>query len=228
MKKNVIIIVLLIVTAIISTILIYEFNKKDTISDTIKFKQEYESLNGKYNKSSKRYVEISIDKENPFVYASYDEIVKILENGTGIIYFGFPECPWCRTAVPVLIDAAKELSIEKIYYFNALDIRDTKRLDQNGNIIIEKEGTEEYKKLINLMYEVLPEYDGLNDPTIKRLYFPTVVFVDNGEILSIHEDTVTSQEDPYVALSKQQYNELKSIYIDGMNKVYNILCDESC
>ena len=44
-----------------------------------------------------------------------EEIFDILD-GTGIIYFGFPECPWCRNAVPVLLDAAEEVGIEKIYY----------------------------------------------------------------------------------------------------------------
>lgn len=228
MKKNIILVIVLVLLALTSTILIYEFNKKEEVSQALKFKEEYESLNGKSNASGKKYVQIEVSKDNPFVYATYDEIVKILEDGTGVIYFGFPECPWCRNAVPVLIDAAKEIGIDKIYYFNALDMRDIKKLNENGNIITEKEGTEDYKKLVNLMYEALPEYSGLNDPTIKRLYFPTVVFVSEGNILDLHTSTLTSQQDPYISLTKEQYNELKNIYIEGINKVYNILCDESC
>ena len=109
-------------------------------SDALKFKQEYESLNEVRN-GEKEYTSITIPDDNPMIYSSYEDIEKIITNGTGVIYFGFPKCPWCRNAVPVLIDAAKEVGLDKIYYFNALEIRDIKSLDQDGNIITEKEGT---------------------------------------------------------------------------------------
>lgn len=202
--------------------------KKEEVTDNIKFKEEYESLNGKLNDKNKEYVRVDIDEDNHMKYASFNEIVNILESGTGIIYFGFPECPWCRNAVPVLIDAANELGIDEINYFNALDMRDTRTLDDEGNIVVEKESTKEYQKLVELMYDELPVYEGLNDDTIKRIYFPTVVFVKDGEIVGLHVSTLDSQEDPYVKLSDDEYNELKQIYMDGINDAYDILCDEAC
>ena len=230
--KKAIFVILILLAFIIGLVVIFNIDfKKETTenkTDNIKFKEEYESLNGKKNSNNQEYVNVEIDENNSMVYATYEEIVDILEKGTGIIYFGFPECPWCRRAVPVLIDASNELGIDKIYYFNALDMRDKKSLDADGNIIIEDEGTDEYKKLVELMYDSLPVYEGLNDDTIKRLYFPTVVFVKNGEIVSFHVDTVDSHENPYESLTNEQYNELKQIYMDGMNEVYDILCDESC
>ena len=197
-------------------------------SDASKFKKEYESLNDKKNDKDKEYVYLEVDKDNPFVYATYDEIIDILKNKTGVIYFGFPECPWCRNMVPILSDAAKELGINKIYYFNALDMRDKKSLDEDGKIVIEKEGTEEYKKLVEIMYDYLSVYEGLNDESIKRLYFPTVVFVKDGKIIGSHIGTLESQTDPYKELTKDQKSELKEIYTDYINKVYDIVCDESC
>lgn len=78
------------------------------------------------------------------------------------------------------------------------------------------------------MSDVLTPYEGLNDDSIKRLYFPTVVYVKDGKVLSSTIGTVDSQTDPYVKLNDDQYNELKNIYMENMNKVYNILCDEAC
>ena len=203
-------------------------NKKETITDQMKFKEEYESLNGKVNKNGKEYVEISVPEDNLMVYATYDEIVDIIKNKDGVIYFGFPECPWCRNAVPALIDAANELGIDKIYYFNALSIRDTKKLDENGNIVVEKEGTNEYKKLVELLYDYLPVYDGLGDDTIKRLYFPTVIFVKDGKVIASHMDTVETQTNPYKKLSEEEYEKLVQIYSEYINDVYEIYCDDAC
>jgi thiol-disulfide isomerase/thioredoxin len=227
MKKNILLIVTVILASIALILSLYTFKDK-VIKDNIKFKNEYESLNGKLNSHDKEYVKVELDDDNPYVYATYDEVMDILKNKTGVIYFGFPECPWCRNMVPVLADAAKELGIEKIYYFNALDMRDIKSLDEDGNIVIEKEGTKEYYELIEALGDSIGSYEGLNNDSIKRLYFPTVVFVKDGKILNAHIGTLDSQEDPYVVLNKNQKNELKNIYIDNINKVYDILCDEAC
>ena len=226
MKKKIIIAV---VSAVLVVILCATamFNNK-SLTDAMKFKKEYELLNGQINSNNKKYMDVEISVKNPIQYASYEEIVNLLKSGTGVIYFGFPECPWCRNAVPVLLEAAKELNINKIYYFNALSIRDKKHLDDQGNIVTDEAGTKEYEELVKLMYDQLPVYDGLNDDTIKRLYFPTVVFVKNGEIIGLHSSTVDSQEDPYVSLTDDQHNELKKIYSDYFNKVFDIVCDDAC
>jgi thiol-disulfide isomerase/thioredoxin len=228
MDKKIMIPFVVSISALMLVLCVSLINNKVELTDALKFKDEYESLNNKTNDHGKEYVNIKIDEENPIVYANYDEIIYILENGTGVIYFGFPECPWCRNSVPVLLDAAKEIGVDKIYYYNALSIRDTKSLDDKGNIVTDKKGTDEYYKLVDLLSDVLTPYEGLNDDSIKRLYFPTVVYVKDGKVLSSTIGTVDSQTDPYVKLNDDQYNELKNIYMENMNKVYNILCDEAC
>lgn len=227
MKKMIISMIVVIAMAMITILTILIFNKDE--NDAVKFKQEYEKLNGMINENTnKKYMELDIDKQNSIVYATYDEIIKLIEDGTGVIYFGFPECPWCRNAVPVLLDAVEELGIDRIYYFNALSLRDKKSLDENGNIVIEEKGTKEYQKLVNLLYSYLPVYEGLNDATIKRLYFPTVLFIKEGNVVGLHTSTVDSQEDPYKKLTNIQYQELKNIYSNYINKAYDIICDEAC
>ncbi len=188
-----------------------------------KFKIEYESLNGKKNEEGKTYKSISIKKNNPIEYANYEKIFDVLDN-TGIIYFGFPECPWCRSAIPSLLDAAEETGLEKIYYMNNLNDRDIKVL-KDGSIVTEKKGTNNYNKLLKKIGDMASTYEGLNDETIKRLYYPTVIAVKNGNILDIIVGTVDSQKDPYTPLTKKQALELKEKYTIAMNKI--LMCDAS-
>lgn len=132
-----------------------EDTKKETISDAIKFKEEYSK----------------VDDDNLFVYRSIEEIIKILENGTGIVYLGFPECPWCQAYVPYLNEVAAKNEITKIYYYNILNDR--------------KEETEEYKKILELLQDYV-EYDNEGN---KRIYAPTVIFVSNGKIVGVDSET---------------------------------------
>lgn len=227
-KKKLFVAALLLVTMVI-TLYIKVVNNHDkeikNNEDAMRFKEEYENLNDKRQSSEKLYKTIAVDEQNPMIYASYDDIKKVITDGTGVIYFGFPECPWCRNAVPVLLEVAKETGIDKIYYFNALSIRDKKHLDEDGNIIVDDEGTKEYKELLELLYDDLGEYEGLNDSSVKRLYFPTVVFIKNGEILGLHIGTVDSQTDSSVALTSAQTEELREIYSQYMLQVLGTMCD---
>ena len=214
MNKKAIIISIITVLIIIGTIFVVN------IINTNKFKKEYESLNGKKAENGQPYLKLTIDKENPIVYSNYKEIFDILD-GTGIIYFGFPECPWCRNAVPVLLDAAEEVGIEKIYYMNNLEDRDVKEL-KDGKIVTTKKGTSNYYKLLEKLKDKASIYKGLNDDSIKRLYYPTVIAVKNGEIIDTIVGTVDSQIDPYIPMTKKQKRELKGKYMEAIKKI--IMC----
>lgn len=96
MKKNIIISIITISVIIIIGLTMYFLLKPE--NDSIKFKNEYEKLN-----NQKGYLEIEIPKDNNIKYANFDEVMEFLENGTGILYLGFPECPWCRNALQTLL-----------------------------------------------------------------------------------------------------------------------------
>ena len=223
---------ILLVIFLLSSYLIYTFVESETenivTNEEIKFKEEYESLNGKYNEYSKKYyMDMEILVNSNVEYRDATEIIEILKNETGIIYFGFPECPWCRNLVPVLVNKLSEYNVP-FYYYNAYDIRDKKHLDENGNVVTDKEGTTEYYEIVNLLSDFLGEYEGLNNKNTKRLYFPTVVFVKNGKVIDVHIGTVDSQTDPSIALSEEQILELGSVLEQGIVKTLDIVCDESC
>lgn len=204
-------------------------NPKLDNSDAIKFKKEYESLNGTYDtKRDREYLRVSINSDNVVKYANFTEISDLIDHGTGVIYFGFPECPWCRNVVPVLLEAAETTGVDKIYYFNALDMRDEKVLDASGTIVTTKEGSSEYKTLLTKLNKYLSPYEGLNDDTIKRLYFPTVFFIKDGVVVGSHEGTVSSHIDSKVQLNGKQRLELKDIYEKYMMKMLDSSCDKEC
>ena len=215
---------------IISLMLISAFiltgcqNKEKT--DAVKFKEEYERLNNQVV-NDKKYLELTIDKKNPIKYKTAEEIVDIIKNKTGIIYLGYPECRWCRNAVPVLLEAAKQTGVNDIYYLNMHDIRDKKEL-KDGKVVTVEDGTEGYKKILEALGDKASVYKDLNDESIKRIYVPLVVFVENGKVVATQESTVESQKDPYVKLTEEQEKELLNIYKDNIHKVYNDMCDESC
>lgn len=221
MKKKIVITIAVVLIVILIALGLYFLLNKE--NDNIKFKNEYEKLN-----SQKGYLDIEIPKDNNVKYASFDELMEFLNNGTGIVYFGFPECPWCRNALPVLLESAKENEIQNIYYFNAKPIRDEKEL-KDGKIVTNKEGTKEYYELVDKLKNNLGSYEGLGDDSIKRLYFPTAVFVMGGKIVGTHIGTVDSQEDPSKPLTKNQKQELLDIYNENINKIYGT-CDteKSC
>ena len=82
------------------------------------------SLNGTTSVSDKEYLEVDVDKNNVMKYTSIDKIIDIIKNGTGVIYLGYPECPWCRNAVPALLEVSESTSIDTIYYLNMKDVKD--------------------------------------------------------------------------------------------------------
>ena len=117
--KNKIIIFISLIVVIVVMVVVLVFLKTDepqTIftEDEVKFKEEYESLNGIEYKEDHLLKTISIVNDNNIKYVSDDEIISLLENGTNIIYLGWPECNWCRSVVPVLIDVAKSNEIDDV------------------------------------------------------------------------------------------------------------------
>ena len=193
------------------------------IKDSEKFKEEYESQNGKKSKSGKENRKVSIPEDNPFVYATAEEISKKMDNKeTFIVYFGFSTCPWCRSIIEELIKCAKDSKVDKIYYVDVLDIRDTKEIDEEGNIKTTKEGTRGYNELIDKMSNILSDYTTTNEAEEeisleeKRIYAPNVIAVVNGKATKLEEGISEELKDPYMELTEEMkkytYNSFKCIF----------------
>lgn len=238
-KKNIIIVsVLAILLFVGGGIGLYLISKKveEKPSDSaLKFQSEYEEYNGKQNATGKDYPVVEVPEKNPIVYQTDEEVLDVFK-GTGVIYFGYNTCPWCRNIVPVLLSAADSNGLDRIYYVDIKSIRDTK-IVKDKKVITSKEGSEGYYKILEAMDSVLDEYTVKDDKGKeyktgeKRLYAPTVVFVKDGAIVDIHVDTVESHVaggDGYVPLNKEQQDELFNIYTKGIQKVLGTACDDAC
>jgi len=201
-------------------------------TDAIKFKREYEEFNGKkYENTEISYFDVNLSSNNLFKYIKAEDAVKFLNEGTGVIYFGFPQCPWCRTLVPYLEEVGKSVGVKNIYYLNILELRDTYEVEgKKANIT--KEGTKEYYELLKALDKYLEEYyltneDGKKiDTGVKRLYAPTTVVVKDGKIVDFLEGTVDSQK-KFVALTKEETSELKKRLSNMFIKISNTACTDT-
>lgn len=236
-KRNVVILVILIVlTLSVVGVCVYKvMNKEEEKSaDAKRFQEEYTELNGKINEyNDLSYVNVTISDDNTVKYVSEEEAVEILESGTGVLYFGFSACPWCRSLVSSLTRIAKEKE-ETIYYLDILNIRSSFEIaDSKLNKL--KEGTTNYYKILELLdkelepFYLTDEEGNKYDTEEKRLYAPTLVAVKNGQVTDFHVGTVESQENGYDELNSEQKEELENIITDLINSKNVISCtDENC
>lgn len=192
-------------------------------TDAIRFKEEYESLNGEKNDSNeKMYRTVSIPEENPFVYETADGIVKRMEEKESfLVYFGFKSCPWCRSILAPMLEAASDLAIDKIYYVDVKDIRDTITIDSEGNPVTTKEGEEGYDRLLELLESVLEDYtvtdeNGETQVVGKRIYAPNVIAVISGTPEKMTSGISEQETDPYMELSEEiledSYSQLECVF----------------
>ncbi len=192
-KKNLMFLLGFVLLLVLVGIGLYFFlNKEET--DNKKFAKEY-----------------GIEEDNVFVYRTGSEIIRILENGTGVVYLGFPECPWCCAYVKYLNEVAKEEGIEKIYYFNILEDR--------------KNNTETYKKIVSL----LSDYMLYDEEGNERVFVPDVTFILNGEIIGHDNETSVITEDitPEEYWTSSKIDSLKEKLRLYMIDINNLSCS-SC
>ena len=190
-------------------------------SDTLAFKEEYESLN------DTGHLHIEVPTTMDIDTLEFSELKQLLSDSktSGIFYFGFPTCPWCRNLLPELFAAMQENGLSKLYYYNPKAIRDKKVLNESGVVVTEVETGPEYQYLLERLDEVLPEYEGLNDPKIKRLYVPFVVVLKDGKIVGHHLSTLDEQTDPAIPLTDELKHKLRKVLTEQFSSLIQYGCD---
>ncbi len=205
-------------------------NKNDN-EDAIKFKEEYESLNDTKNANDMLHRTVNIDENNPFVYATGQEIVEKIENKeTFYVYFGSAYCPWCRSAIEKAIEVANKNKIEKIYYVNIWDgdhveiLRDTYVLNDKGKLEQTYSGGEGYQELLKYFDGVLEDYtltdkDGKKVSVgEKRIFAPNYIYVENGEAKKLIEGTSDLQKDSREEFTEEILKDEEKIFEDFFTK----------
>lgn len=222
MKKKV-----LIILICVAILLVAGCSAKEE-SDALKFKKEYEALNGVENDNGKIIRTLDISSDNPFVYQTAEEIVERMDNSESfVVYFGFAKCPWCRSMLEQLISSAQDHNIKTIYYVDVLEIRDIYEYKE-GELKRTKEGTKGYNDLIEKMAEVLSDYTLTVDEEVlevgeKRIYAPNVVAVVDGKATKMVEGISSLLTDPYMELTE----EIKKESYDSFECLWKCLVEES-
>ena len=190
MKKK-----LLLIIPLVLTFILVGCTKEEKETDSEKFAKEY----------------TTITDDNYFVYRNIDEIIKILEHGTGVVYLGFPECPWCQAYVPMLNEVADIEGLEKIYYYNIYEDR--------------KNNTDSYQKIVNIIGDYL-QYD---DEGNKRIYVPAIIVVSEGKIIGFDDETAYDTkgfEKPEEYWTKEEVSDLKKKLTTMISEVVDNSCND--
>ena len=198
-KKRILLIIIAILIVLCALFCLLKINKteKEVIKDNVKFSQEYDS----------------VSEDNVFCYKTIDEIINILEHGTGVVYLGFPECPWCKEYVIYLNEVAKNSGCDKVYYFNILNDR--------------KDNTEKYQEIVNILKDYLP-YDEEGN---KRIYVPAVIAVKDGKIISFDDETskdTKGYDTPQEYWKNEDLDALKKKLAEMFKNTSNNICTSGC
>ena len=150
------VVAVLISLGVVAALVFYDNNNQpvdnpasNSIGNSQQFKQEYPRVND----------------DNRFVYVSGDDALELFDSGTGLVFLGFKECPWCQQLAPIAEEAAKAEDLDKIYY---LDIRQARA-----------DNSETYQKLVDYLEPHL-EKDEKGEP---RIFVPDVSALRDGEIV---------------------------------------------
>lgn len=191
---------------------------KDIDEEKAKFIEDYESLNGQLDRTG-LYMnpEVHLPEYVPFEYEDFDDVVELLTEDSGVLYVGFPSCPWCRQLIQPMIDAWNLTgSNEDITCFNIYDLRPTRSVDEEGNVTETKAPAPEYAKLVELLYDYLRPLDGAKDESIKHIYSPMLVFVRNGNVEYVHIGTVEGH-DRGETMTQEEYDGLVALLAEHMS-----------
>ena len=213
-------------------------NTENIVSDADRFEKEYEDLNDTVI-DDRTYLSVNIPNPNPIKYIDTKGIIEKMENKeTFIVYFGFAKCPWCRVMLETMINQSKEYNVENIYYLNIEDMRGSYKLNDNHELVVEKENTDDYKVLLSIFDDLLDVYESLkytdeNGHEIvvpineKRIYAPSVILIKDGIANSKVTGIPEGMTDPYQAMSDEMITESKEIF-NGLYTSYNAAGSDIC
>lgn len=138
--------------------------------------------------SSASFTEISFD----------DAILYFTDKKSGILYFGFESCPWCKEAKPVLKKVAKELGVDVFY---------VKTRDEDKNRLYSDDQKEQIQPYIQ-------DYMSNNDEGVLTLYVPLVLAVQDGQAIDGHEGTLDSHDATERKMTTKEKEKLTKIYTE--------------
>lgn len=134
-----------------------------------------------------------------FTEISMEDALDYFRQGkSGVLFFGFTSCPWCKQARPILKKVSAETGVP-VYYI--------KVRDEDGNLTYSDEQREELSQYIG-------DYMSVNKDQDNKLwlYVPLVINVKDGKAVDGHEGTLKGHNAEKEKLTAKQKKKLKKIY----------------
>lgn len=169
----------------------------------------------------------NLSSENQFDLMQKDDLKTFIEHGTGILYFSFPECPWCQAYIPMLNDVLKAQD-ERAYYYNIhIDKEDDRDFyDEIAQLLIDQNESSNENVVL---------YGNDGKPLI---YMPLVLFINNGKIQAWNGESNTndsneiSPEDYWTQERKDNLKNELTVSVKEIKKVQEENeakgCDTGC
>jgi len=195
--KNIILSVLIVLVVVL--IVLYLFfprhtEAKVTKSDNTQQRSDAESFALEYP---------LVGRDNVFVFRTAAQAIDILGYGTGAVFLGIKDCPWCQQYAVYLNDVAREMGIDKIFYCDIGDDR--------------QKNSDSYQKIVSILSGSLQR----DDEGRPRVYVPDLTIVNRGTIVC--HDFETSKETlgcstPQEYWTDERINALKERLREGFKK----------
>lgn len=136
-----------------------------------------------------------------FQEISMDEAADLIENKeSGIIYFGFENCPWCQQALPVFLDCLDKETEGKntpLYYVCTRD--------DKGELLY---SSKEKEKIL----PYIKDYMSDNEDGELTLFVPLFISVNKGEVMDGHVGTLESHDAHERSMTSKEISDLEKIY----------------
>lgn len=141
--------------------------------------------------SEKFGIEYSISEDNPFYYASINQILELFDEKEGIIFLGNSDGEWSKLCAEILNQAFSEMKIEKVLYLNLKTAED--------------EHPKKYKKLVDKLTAFLEKDE--------KLQTPALFLIKKGKVVGYSLDYETITKDNNEGYTKEEQKKLKNKYI---------------
>ena len=151
----------------------------------------------------------NIRGEHNFRYLTMHEALELLEDESfsGVFYFGFPDCPWCKMAMPAIHEASQLFGIDVFYISRRHSIRGTEGWE---------EADIEMASRLNDQIEIRWIYE-YEEPVRPNIFVPHVIYIREGVVIDHHQGTFEGHyrdENGYLpSLTDEEYRFLLESYI---------------
>lgn len=203
-----------------------EVNNSDNIND---FAETYERLNsGVVHEGTDHeytFSDVYINRDLKIKHVTYDEAIQMHDSGeTFYLYFGFPDCPYCRNSIPAISNVFAEKG-ETLYvislepdYWNTMrttyEIKDKEAVCTYTNANYDK-FLSDFGHTAFYRYILTDDETGQNiDAGVQRMSAPSLIYVTHEFARNIRADEFANQP---LTMTDEQKAALESAISDWMD-----------